>query len=251
MAATTITNGHVQAHEKLTARFYFQPTGGSGFIDLGNVADYKVATERQTKTHMRALYGYRLQDDEQVDTEAFKYEGTLTEVSAETQEMLALGTAGANNTVSATTAPSGTATITDVVKGRTYFIGATALNTLVATKTPSTLVLGTDYTVDLNAGTIVFLTTGVTVSDGDDVDLTFGNAARTFQNWTTGDNPLFRGTGKILEYNQHSREPLREISGSANFIVTSFQEQSGEFAKYVVRISFTSPPTVKRRQGEA
>lgn len=251
MAASKIVNGHVQAREKLTARFFFQPTGENGYIDLGNVADYKVATERATKNHMRAEYGARFVDDEQVDTEHFKYEGTLTENNITNVELLLLGTVAAENTVSANTAPNGTATITGIKKGRTYFIGTTALNTVVAVKGVTTLVSGTDYTVDLNAGTITILDASVTLSDGDNVGLTFGNTARTFQNWTSQDNPLKRGTAKIVEYNQHSREPLRTISGAANLFMTSFPEQSGEFGKTTVRITFTAAPTVQRRYGEA
>lgn len=35
---TAITLGHIEAHEKLTARLFVQPTGESGYVDCGNDA---------------------------------------------------------------------------------------------------------------------------------------------------------------------------------------------------------------------
>jgi len=77
----------------------------------------------------------------------------------------------------AATAPAGTATITGIKKGRCFFVGVVNLNTVVVKKGVTSLVEGTDYTLGLNTGIITILTGGVTLSDGDDISLTFGNAA--------------------------------------------------------------------------
>lgn len=52
---------------------------------------------------------------------------------------------------------------------------------------------------------------------------------------------------RILESNQFSGVPLRDISFTGILSVTAWPEQSGEFGKYTVRATATGTPTVKRR----
>ena len=244
---TAITLGHIEAHEKLTARLFVQPTGESGYVDCGNVADYKHAPEKQYKTRMVAEGGFRRVNDEQVDTVHDRWEFTLDELDAFNHRLLHLARAPGTVTQSATTAPSGTASLTGVVKGRCYFIGAVGLNTVVVKKGVTTLVEGTDYTLDLGAGVLTVLPASVTVSDGDDLSVTFGNTAVTFESYTGNSQVLFRGSVRILESNQFSGVPLREITFTGILSATAWPEQSGEFGKYTVRATATGTPTIKRR----
>jgi len=246
--STPITLGHIEAHEKLTARLFVEPSGESGFIDCGNVADYKHAPEKQYKTRMVAEGGYRRVNDEQVDTIHDRWEFTLDEMDVFNHRLLHLAQSPTAVVQSATTAPAGTASITGITKGRCYFIGAVGLDTVVVTKGVTTLVEGTDYTMDLKAGVITILPGGVTLVDGDDIALTFGNVAVDFESYTSNSQVLFRGTVRILETNQFSGVPLREISFSGNLSITAWPEQSGEFGKYTVRATPTTVPTIKRRE---
>lgn len=245
--STKIGVGHLQAHEKLTARVYFNPSGETGFIDLGNVLDYKVANERQTRNRMSARGGFRVVDDEQVDTVHDKWEFTLDEVDDLAAKLLALATKGSDTVQTVVVAPSGTATLSDVVKGRSYFIGRTALNTFVLKKASTTLVAGTDYTVDTVTGRVTILEGSVTVSDGDDLDATFGAAAQTWQNFTGVQAPLFAGNVRIEEFNQLETQPLRITTFAGVLNVTTYPEQTGEFGKFVVRATPTAAPTIVRR----
>lgn len=244
---TPITLGHIEAHEKLTARVFVQPTGESGYIDCGNVADYKHAPEKQYKTRMVAEGGFRRVNDEQVDTVHDRWEFTLDELDAFNHRLLHLAKAPSTVTQAITTAPTGTASLTGVVKGRCYFIGAVGLNTVVVKKGLTTLVEGTDYTVDPGAGVLTLLPGSVTLSDGDDLSVTFGNAAVTFESYTGNSQLLFRGSVRILESNQFSGVPLREITFAGILSATAWPEQSGEFGKYTVRATATGTPTIKRR----
>ena len=102
MAANqNIVGGMLEAHEKLTGILLFQPTGETGYIDLGNVVDYKVAHERQYRTRARAQYGVRIVNDEQVDVINPKFEFTLDEVGVLAQEALLSGTHGGSTTQAA------------------------------------------------------------------------------------------------------------------------------------------------------
>jgi len=244
---TPITLGHIEAHEKLTARLYVQPAGESGYIDCGNVADYKHVPEKQYRTRMVAEGGFRRVNDEQVDTVHDRWEFTLDEMDAFNHRLLHLAKAPSAASQAAATAPAGTASLTGGVKGRCYFIGAVGLNTVVVTKGVATLVEGTDYTIDLGAGVLTFLPTSVTIEDGDDLSVTFGNSEVEFESFTGNSQVLFRGSVRILETNQFSGVPLREISFSGVLSVTAWPEQTGEFGKYTVRATATSSPVIRRR----
>jgi hypothetical protein len=244
---TAITLGHIEAHEKLTARLFVQPTGESGYVDCGNVADYKHTPEKQYKTRMVAEGGFRRVNDEQVDTVHDRWEFTLDEMDAFNHRLLHLAQSPSSVSQAAVTAPAGTASLTGITKGRCYFVGAVGLNTVVVKKGVTSLVEGTDYTIDPGAGVLTVLPGSVAVTDGDDLSLTFGNSAVTFESYTGNSQVLFRGSVRILEANQFSGVPLREIGFTGVLSVTAWPEQSGEFGKYTVRATATGTPTIKRR----
>ena len=87
----------------------------------------------------------------------------------------------------------------------------------------------------------------VTITDGDDLSLTLGNSEVSFQSYTGNSQVLFRGSVRILETNQFSGVPLREITFTGVLSVTAWPEQSGEFGKYTVRATATGIPTIKHR----
>ena len=244
---TAITLGHIEAHEKLTARLFVQPTGESGYVDCGNVADYKHTPEKQYKTRMVAEGGFRRVNDEQVDTVHDRWEFTLDEVDTFNHRLLHLARDPSTVGQLAKTAPAGTASLTGVTKGRCYFVGAVGLNTVVVKKGVTTLVEGTDYAIDLGAGVLTVLPTSALVVEGDDLSLTFGNLELEFESYAGNSQMLFRGGIRILETNQFSGVPLREISFTGLLSVTAWPEQSGEFGKYTVRATATGTPTIKRR----
>ena len=244
---TPITLGHLEAHEKLTARLYVQPTGESGYLDCGNVADYKHAPEKQYKTRMVAEGGFRRVNDEQLDTVHDRWEFTLDEHDVFNHRLLHLARNPDAVSQAATTAPAGTATLTGITKGRCFFVGAVGLDTVAVKKDVTTLVEGTDYTLDPAAGVLTVLPGSGTVQDGDDLSLTFGNVALDFETYTANSQVLFRGLVRILEINQLSGIPLREVSFTGVLTVTAWPEQTGEFGKYTVRATATSVPTIKRR----
>jgi hypothetical protein len=241
-----IQKGTTEAHEKLTAQAFFKISPLTGYVDCGNLADYKEAHERSTVTRKVSADGFRRVDDEQVADEHMKWEATLDERTPGNEKLIALGSMGADVTQAAQTAPDGTAQFTSVVQGDTYFIGKTDVSTLVVKVGASTKTLGTDYTANLKAGYITIIVGGG-IADAATVDLTFGNSAQVTNVITCHDTPLFRGAIRILEFNQHSKIPLRQIDFTGTIIVTAFPEQSGEFMKYTVRFSASSIPVITKR----
>ena len=134
-----------------------------------------------------------------------------------------------------------------MICGRWYPIGKAGLNTLVATKGATTLVAGTDYEADLGAGMIRFIDS-TNLSDGDDVTLTFGQSAITFEVVTGLDAVDLRGDVILHEYNQLSAVPLKTTTFTGVLRPTEFPTQSGEFGTWKVRVTATTKPTVQRRQ---
>lgn len=247
MAQNRILNDHGEAHEKLTARWFFQFNSTGGYIDMGNCLEWKHTPDRQYKTRVAAAGGLRRVNDEQVDTVHEKYEGVFDEFNEINLRLLHLAGASTTTTQGAVTAPSGTATISAVELGKTYFVGKVALDTLVVKVSTTTMVLGADYTADLDAGTITVLPAPATILAGDNLALTFGCAARSFETWTGFDTPLFRGTLKIVLNNQFSKEPLKTITAAVTLTATAFPDQSGDFGKFTLRATPTAAPTITRR----
>lgn len=245
---TAIALGTTEAHEKLTARLFFQPAGSTGYADVGNVKEYSEVHERNTVTRVVAEKGFRRTNDEQVDVATASWEFTLDEFDLTTLALMHQGTAGTTSSQASTTAPSGTHSISTVVLGKWYSIGKVGLDTLVVKKDADpdvTLVSGTDYDADLDTGMIKFK--GSTLAGGETILLTFGNDAVDFEVVTGLDVNGFRGDFILHEFNQHSTIPLKTTSGTCTLHATEFPTQSGEFGTWKIKLTATSKPTVKRR----
>lgn len=238
--------GATEAHEKTTAKVYFRESGATGFEDIGNVMSYKDGSEIQYRQHQTATGGARVVDDEQPDTIHLRWEFVLTESGDLLNRLANLSGEPSTGSQSAVSAPSGTASIASIVLGRTYVIGSTGLITPTV-KVSTVTVPPADYVLDPFNGLITFKEDAGTLVNGDTVDLTFGTPARAVRTYTGNGQILFRGTIRIEEKNQLSAEPLRIIEGEATIALTAFPEQTGEFGKSTLRVTFTAAPAVTRR----
>lgn len=247
---TEIGIGHVEAQDKLTARLYYQPAGESGYIDVGNVSDFKEVHERTYVARMRSEKGVRITDNELIDTVADRFEFTLDEQDELNLKLLYLASRGSNSVQAAATAPAGVAAITNVTQGRSFFIGAVDLDTVVVQVSAVTKTEGTDYTIDLKTGRIAIIVGGG-INDGDDLDITYGCAAVTFQVFTGQDELLFRGPIRIETVNQFSEVPVKVYTFTGILKVTAWPEHTGELGKHTVQALASTKPTITRRSAYA
>jgi len=244
---TTITLGHIEAHEKLTAKVYFRPSGQTGYVSLGNIKEYNEAHEFTAVTRVIAEHGFRRTSDEQVDVTTYAWEFTLDEFDANLVKLLTLGSQGSTVQQAAATAPAGTATLTSIKTNRWYSVGKVGLDTLVAKIGVTTLTEGTDYDVDLDAG-MIYLHSTAQVTDGANVALTFGNDAVDFEVFTPmNDLGQLRGDFILSEFNQHSKSPLKTSTFTGTLRPTEFPAQTGEFATWKLRVMAATKPTVQKR----
>lgn len=175
-----------------------------GFRSLGNVPDLTVRVETEKLEHFSSKRGAKEKDLSIVLQTNRNASITAEDVSPENLALFFLGTAGI---VSQASASGQTETFNDVIKGRLYQVGLSdanpsglrSLTTPVLKKGVATLVSGTDYEIDAERGTITILESSVTVSNGDDVTLEFGLAAKSRKQIVSG-SATTEGALKFIAY---------------------------------------------------
>lgn len=245
MAQRSITLGHPEAHEKLTARLFWKLVGASGYNDAGNVRDYVDATTRSLVTRARASDGARFVNDEQADVNHEAWTFLLDERVPEQEKILKLAQ---RNTDQAQAAGEGqTASITNTQEGKWYAIGAYNIaNVQVSGSLSGPLEEGTDYELDEENGRIRVITDGLT-TNGETLNLTFDQPAITLESFLTQQAPLWYCDIMIEEHNQYSQMWLRRMSFKGYLNVMEFPQQTGEFGTYRVKVTPAEPVTVLKR----
>lgn len=233
-----------ESTEKLTARLFWQPVGKSYHLDLGNVVDYKYTPDNQYRTHMGSARGYRIVDDEQVDSTDQKWEFTLDQMAPELEKLVRLATRGADTTQIATAHT--TANFEAVSPPCRLQLNRRPVYDVTVQVSSTVMTEGTDYEVDYDSGAINILEGGA-IEEGDDIGCSFGVRARTYQNFTGRDAVNFPGTFRIEEYNQFSKEPLRVITFSGLIRISAWPEQTGDFGKCTAVVRAKSQPAIVKR----
>lgn len=243
---TRIKLGHVEAHEKLTARLFWRPIGEIGYIDAGNVREYRDASTRTLVTRVRAEQGTRYVDTEEAGTDHEAYEFLLDERVPNQERLIKLAQDQSDqrqNAVEGTTA-----TFESVTLGRWYDIGAYGIaNARVHSQLGGIAQEGTDYNIDLKNGRIELLE-DAGISEGDDVVITFDQPGMRFEKRLTQKNPVFFCDIVIELHNQYSKMWLRRKAFQGFVNVIEFPTHGGEFASYRAKVTSRGPVTVLKRQ---
>lgn len=247
--STKINIGHPEAHEKLTAKLFWKRTSDTGYNDAGNVRDYVDASSRSLVTRARAADGARFVNDEQADLNHEAYTCLLDERDIN-QEIL-LKQARAATDLAQAAGEGQTATITSVVQGKWFSIGAYNIANVNVTASVSGLcVEGDDYELDKENGRIRIIPSAG-IGNGETLNLTFDLPAITFERIESQFNPLFYCDVILEEHNQYSKMFLRRKSFKGYINVTEFPSQTGEFGTYRIKITPSGPVTeIKRPEGQ-
>lgn len=174
-------------------------TGGQvpeGFAYIGNTPELSLTIEQETLDHFSSDEGVREKDDS-VPLEVNR-SGSMTTDNI-SPENVALFFFGQDSTVTQAAVSAAPETLTDVIAGHTYKLGitdarpaghfglnATGLTVVVGS---DTMVGGTDYEMNLDAGTITFLEAGDVVT-GDDVVVTYAVRAHSRSRVISGSEPV-------------------------------------------------------------
>lgn len=196
------TNNYTLGRGKVYfSRFIDGTEDPEGFRYLGNTPEFSLTIESNDLDHFSSDEGIRELDDS-VPLEVTRT-GSLTtdNISAEN---VALFFFGSTEALTQTVVASGTETLANVKAGHGYLLGVTDLNPsgymginttgFLVKKGLTTLVSGTDYTMDFDSGFVTFIEGGA-VADDDDIDVTYAVKASTRERVISGSSPV---TGALL-----------------------------------------------------
>ena len=181
------------------ARFLSGTQTPDGFFYIGNTPEFNLTIESQTLDHYSSDEGIREKDDS-VPLEVNRT-GSLVTDNIDPKNV-ALFFFGEHSVITQAAVAAAPEVINNIKKGHSYKLGSTPANPagvfginatgLAAEITPAAtaLVLGTDFTVDLDAGTITFLETSVTLTEGVDVEVTYAVRASTRDRVISGSEPV-------------------------------------------------------------
>lgn len=151
-----------------------------GYRDVGNVPDFSVSIDIEELLHQSSQSGLRVTDKRVVVSQTLNMSISLDELSSQN---MALFFSGDTATVTNPAVAGFTANVltADVKLGRWYDIvnasGARAMDLIAANVTareagtPTVLVLGTDYKLDLKMGRIFIFSTATGIADGESLDV--------------------------------------------------------------------------------
>lgn len=170
----------------------------TGQIYIGNTTEINLTTETENLDHYDSDHGIRTKDDSVLLEKNTTGSFTTDHISPDNLARLFLGTAGVVTQASAT---AQTASIEGVKKGRRYQLGVTSnrpwgvrgIANVAVSATPAggasvVLVAGVDYNVDAETGAVLFLTSGLVLTNDadDDVVVTYDIQATSYNQVISG-----------------------------------------------------------------
>lgn len=200
MAPITHTNNYTLGRGEVWFSRYTNTTDylPEGFRYIGNTPEVNLTIESETLDHYSSESGIREKDDS-APLEVNRT-GSLTtdNIDPENVALFFFGSASSETTAASV---GETDSLTSVKLNHAYMIGATTSNpagvfgldsggtNTVEISGGATLVSGTDYSIDFDAGMITFLSGG-TVTEGADIDITYDLAANTRSHVISGSEPV-------------------------------------------------------------
>ncbi len=239
--------GAVAALERLTGRAFFQPSGATSQIDLGNIQTHKFDYDVKRKEHYKNRRGGQVMDRYDAYGMMPKFSIDGDEFASELLPLLFAGTANAD-----TTQTLGTATTVSFtsLKGQTFDLGAFGL-TAASVTTPAAKVEGptADYVIDRALGKIYIPRTS-SIADASSVVVTFDKPAGTFDSINFGDQLNRLGTMTVYEEDSFSLIPKTIYVFSCSLSVDSAGDTKGDdYKKFTLIATITSGTfTVKKRK---
>jgi hypothetical protein len=239
---------------------WFRDDSKTGFRFLGNAPGFSMNVTSEKLPHYRSTRGIREKDrDITVQTNR----STSIQLEDISPANLALYLLGNTSVIAQTSATDQTETFNDVNKGALYQVGATSQNPtgtkklidFVLKKGVTTLVLNTDYEVDLDRGTFQILADSVTVLEGDDLTAEFDRGAVSREQTVSGSDSA-TGALKYIEFNAEGTDkdwlfPQVTISPNGEFALIAenalqsiplsveVQTKSGQEAIYCDGVPYT------------
>lgn len=152
------------------------PSGDALGTFVGNITSLELSSENESREKYSSTEQSSPLLDSRVIRQAYEAVASFDE---HTLLNLKLFMSGDSTTVAQSLSTTGSKTLTDVVVGDTYYLGARNVTSVVMVEGTATKVLGTDYLLDATQGLVTIL--GGSITSGDDVTVTFDQPAVTIQ----------------------------------------------------------------------
>lgn len=190
-----------------------QTPGAERFV--GNCSEVTINSETEKLDHFASTHGVRVKDDSIILENTRTGTITTDDLSDDNVSIYSLGIAEKVSIAAGTTLEEN---FTGVAPGDVFQLGTTNLRpeglrkvtTVVvtdgATPTPVTYVLNTDYVLDADRGRITILDGGA-ITDGDDIEVTYGNSAYSISKIAAG---FLEKEGRLRWVSDNPKGPQRD-----------------------------------------
>lgn len=172
---------------------------------LGNTPSMSVTHEPETIEHFSSDRGFKDKDESVTLRNNISLSFSTDNINSSN---IALFFSGRSRTLAVAAEPAGVSTFTRVAKGLTYQVGVSdanpsglrTLTSVVVKEGLTTLVEGTDYSVDLELGRVTLLAGGTAVTTGDTITVEYVAPAQNRQQIMSGKDAV-GGTMRFISYN--------------------------------------------------
>ena len=238
----------VQSRRQLTAKAYYKPSGGTDWINLGDVTAWQMPVDLKRTPIMDSGKGYRRKTRDLMTEVGWQYDITVGEVIKETMELMHLGASAADVTQNSATGL--TASFSSVAYRRGYFLNKEKTSNVVVKNASNTItyVQDVDYAVDADAG-VIELIDGGSIAEGVTINVTFDCAATTRGKVNALTNFYTAGTVKLLCFDQFDGKPMETHDFTAQVYVTDWGTSDGsKILEWKLRAVATSTPVITYRK---
>lgn len=209
-----------------------------GYIYFGNTPEFNLSIETEMLDHYSSDFGIREKDDS-VPLQVNRTGSLITDNI--NPRNIALFYFGSDSTVTTAATTAQTDTIEDVILEAEYQIGYSAANpngikglsNVVVQKGATTFVLGTDYLLDADEGTIQVVAGGAIVA-GDDLEIDFDVRASSAARIISGTQPV-EGSLKYKSKNPKGKKfnylmPFVKLSPNGDYALKGDEWQQIPFS---------------------
>jgi hypothetical protein len=238
----------IQSRRQLTAKAYYQATGTTNWINLGDVSVWSTPIDIKRTPIMDSDKGFRRHTRDLITEIGWQYDLTVNEVTKETLELITLGTSGADITQASATGL--TASFSAVAYRCGLFLNKEKVSNVVVKNASNTItyVVDVDYVLDADAG-VIELIDGGSIAEGVTINVTFDCAATTRGKITALNKFFTAGTMKLQCFDQHDGKPMENHDFSAQIYVTDWGTSDGsKIMEWKLRAIATSKPIVTYRK---
>lgn len=215
---------------------------------IGHTPTFNLSVETETLEHFNRDRGFNDKDESITISQNFNASFTTDNINVENMALFFSGRRSVLSTSSAT----GQVDVFDrVARGLVYQLGASTTNPSGVRKVASvvvkkgtgvgatTLVAGTDYTVDLDMGRVTLLSTGSTVTSGDTIEVTYNVSSQSRNRIISGREPI-GGALRFISFNPQGLKmdyffPYVKISPNGEFALKGDGWQEIPFNVEVLR----------------